>query len=79
MLTPEDILTFGFSEDNAICVTIPNPAISDFQALLAEFLATSLVVLTCCGVWDHRNALQGDAVPIKFALVVALCSVTVVR
>ncbi|KAI5745970.1 hypothetical protein M8J76_015950 [Diaphorina citri] len=77
VVTPHDVLTFGVSPDKGLCSTIPHESLSDFQAFAVEFLSTSLLIFTCCGVWDHRNAHQGDSNPIKFALVIILCSATV--
>lgn len=77
VITPQEFFTMGFPPDRCLCGTFPHPRISTAQAFLAEFLATSLIVLTCCGVWDHRNAHAGDSNPIKFALAVALCGATV--
>uniref|UniRef100_A0A8D8LGD6 Aquaporin AQPAn.G n=2 Tax=Cacopsylla melanoneura TaxID=428564 RepID=A0A8D8LGD6_9HEMI len=76
-VTPQDILTFGVPSDAGLCNTIPHHSISDSQAFAVEFLCTSLMILTCCGVWDHRNANQGDSNAIKFGFMVTLCSVTV--
>jgi Major intrinsic protein. len=78
VVTPHDVLTFGVSPDKGLCSTVPHESLSDFQAFAVEFLSTSLLIFTCCGVWDHRNAHQGDSNPIKFALVIILCSATVV-
>uniref|UniRef100_A0A8D9B7Z0 Aquaporin-4 n=1 Tax=Cacopsylla melanoneura TaxID=428564 RepID=A0A8D9B7Z0_9HEMI len=62
---------------NGFCTTVPHPSLSTVQAFLAEFFATSLLIFTCCGIWDSRNARFGDSNAIKFALVVALLSITV--
>ncbi|KAI5698864.1 hypothetical protein M8J75_012874 [Diaphorina citri] len=79
IITPEEILfpvsSAGLS--NGFCTTVPHASLTTVQAFLAEFFSTSLLVFTCCGVWDSRNAKFGDSVAIKFALVIALCSITV--
>nr|AHB86602.2 aquaporin 4-like protein [Bactericera cockerelli] len=75
--TPHEIFSYGVPAGSGQCVTMPHPSLSHPQALLVEFLGTALLVFTCCGVWDHRNAHQGDSNPVKFALVITLLSITV--
>nr|AHB86603.1 aquaporin 5-like protein [Bactericera cockerelli] len=76
VVTPQEIL-YPLGGSVGFCVTVPHASLTQAQAFLAEFLSTSLLIFTCCGVWDPRNARHGDATPIKFALVIALCSITV--
>lgn len=59
-------------------LTKPNPSITPLQAFGIEFIATSVLIFICCGVWDPRNAKVQDSVPIRFGLAIAgLISVTV--
>ncbi|KAL1453143.1 hypothetical protein WDU94_007313 [Cyamophila willieti] len=82
IITPETIMYPAMNSTlggpvTGFCTTVPHPALSTVQAFLAEFFATSLLIFTCCGIWDSRNAQFGDANAIKFALVIALVSITV--
>jgi glycerol uptake facilitator-like aquaporin len=54
-----------------MCVTTPDPEMTSLQAVLAEFLATAILVLVVCSVFDKRNAHNTDSVSIKFGLTVA--------
>lgn len=46
--------------------------VSPGQGLLVEFLATLILALVCCGVWDHRNSDKHDSVAIRFGLAIAV-------
>lgn len=59
-----------------VCSPWVNPDVSAFQACGVEFLISLLLVLTCCGVWDARNAARHDSVPIKFGLMIAVLAFT---
>ena len=48
-----------------------NKELTPLQGLLAEFLATSILILVVCSVFDKRNAHNTDSVPIKFGLTIA--------
>lgn len=76
VITPQEIL-YPPGGPVGFCATVPHASLTTLQAFLAEFFSTSLLIFTCCGVWDRRTARFGDAVPVKFALVIALCSITV--
>lgn len=60
-----DLMRHGF------CVTHPTPLVSTVQALLAEYFATAILILLCCGLWDKRNHTRQDSTPIKFGLAIA--------
>ncbi|CAG2062984.1 unnamed protein product [Timema podura] len=66
VVTPDSILR---SKSNgsccALCVTLPHPELSAFQAVLAEALATSVLILVVCAVWDKRNERNTDSVPLE--------------
>ncbi|KAG8238604.1 hypothetical protein J437_LFUL018400 [Ladona fulva] len=53
------------------CTTVPSLALTSFQAILAEGIATAVLILVVCGVWDKRNANNTDSAPIKFGLTIA--------
>ncbi|XP_049540057.1 aquaporin-like [Anopheles darlingi] len=57
------------------CVTAPHDSLSTGSALAIEFLVTGILIWSCCGVWDPRNAKHQDSGPLKFALLVAAISV----
>nr|CAD7453571.1 unnamed protein product [Timema tahoe] len=71
VITPDSILR---SKSNgsccALCVTLPHPELSAFQAVLAEALATSVLILVVCAVWDKRNERNTDSVPLRFGFTV---------
>ncbi|KAL7736540.1 hypothetical protein ACLKA6_015188 [Drosophila palustris] len=54
-----------------LCVTLPHELITTVQAFGIEFVATSILVIVCCGVWDPRNAKHHDSVAIRFGLAIA--------
>lgn len=57
--------------------TMPRSDLTDIQALTIEFVATSILIMVCCAVWDHRNAQFGDSVSLRFGFVIFMlaCSV----
>jgi len=74
MVTPTSAFFLGPFDGNsthAHCVTLPGATVNVTQALLGEFLATCMLVLLCCGVWDKRNEAKQDGVPLKFGLTIA--------
>ena len=60
------------------CATAVHSDLSLPQAFLLEFVATSMLILVVCSVWDPRNQKINDSNPIKFALLIALISIAVV-
>lgn len=76
MLTPTDVFTGALENGSAgFCVTTPNAGISTMQAVGIEFLATGVLVLVCCGVWDPRNSKLHDSVPLKFGFTIGCLAV----
>lgn len=63
--------TSTFEVPNGLCVTVPHTLVSSPQAFGIEFVATSILIIVCCGVWDPRNAKHHDSVAIRFGLAVA--------
>ncbi|KAK6634091.1 hypothetical protein RUM44_004699 [Polyplax serrata] len=64
-ITPADKLHANGFEQHGLCSTVPNPDISVVQALLSEFLLTSILLLVVCSAWDPRNA-HHDSMSVKF-------------
>lgn len=64
------------TSDVGFCMTMPHSDLSDMQALVIEFLATTVLVLVNLAVWDHRNQKYQDSAPIKFGFVVFVLSCT---
>lgn len=78
LVTPALIFRPEDKEGPGVCSTVPNPDITTFQALLVEFLATTVLILVCCGVWDPRNSQNSDSIPLRFGFTItALALVTV--
>lgn len=70
VVTPADVLKpLGF-EGPGLCVTAPHPDISPFQAVAMEYIATTILILICGGVWDPRNAQHQDSIPLKFGFAI---------
>ena len=53
-----------------LCTTVPHPDVTPVQAVAVEFLITMVLIFTCCGVWDPRNAKHHDSVPVRFGLAI---------
>lgn len=63
---------------DGLCVTVVNPALTEGQGVMIEFIITAILILVCCGVWDPRNAKFHDSVPIRFGLAIACLAITAV-
>lgn len=77
VLTP----TAHFGSDAGLighCMTWPHPDVTVWQALGIEFMATMVLVLVCCGVWDPRNAHTHDSVSLRFGLVITALALVAV-
>ncbi|XP_044727650.1 aquaporin AQPAn.G-like isoform X2 [Chrysoperla carnea] len=68
LVTPPELFEGG------LCLTSVHPGISIWQGVMVEFLLTSLLILVCCGVWDHRNSHNSDSLPIRFGFAVTALS-----
>ncbi|XP_053670939.1 aquaporin-like [Anopheles nili] len=75
LLTPTAVFEDAKEKGAGFCVTQPNVAITDMQALGIEFVATMVLILVCCGVWDPRNAKHHDSVALKFGFTVGALAV----
>lgn len=65
-----------------LCRTFPATSVSSWQAVLIEFIATAVLILTCCAcAWDKRNANHHDSLPLRFGLTVSglACAVVSVK
>lgn len=74
--------TLFFPSDPAapgLCMTVPHSSLTLTQAVLIEFIATSVLILICCGVWDPRNAKYGDSIPLKFGFAITAIGCVAVR
>lgn len=55
-----------------LCMTLPHSTVSPWLAVWIEFVATAVLILTCCAcAWDKRNANHHDSLPLRFGLTVA--------
>lgn len=77
VITPAQLLNAGTAESaSSFCTTDVHRELLPVQGLLAEILATGILVFFSCGVWDSRNERNTDSVPIKYGLCVSvLCFV----
>lgn len=53
-----------------LCTTMPGEGVSDVQALTIEFVATVVLILVCCAVWDERNSHLHDSVALRFGFLI---------
>lgn len=58
------------TEGPGLCTTMPHEDVSNIQALTIEFVATTVLILVCCAVWDERNAHLHDSVALRFGFVI---------
>ncbi|XP_067632942.1 aquaporin AQPAn.G-like isoform X1 [Eurosta solidaginis] len=59
-----------------LCVTTVHADISPWQGCAIEFIISGVLIFTCCGVWDPRNAKFHDSVPIRFGLAISCLAIT---
>jgi len=55
-----------------VCSPGVNPDINSLQAVFVEFIASSMLILVCCAVWDRKNSDKHDSVSVRFGLTVAV-------
>lgn len=65
------------NETSMFCVTDLHDSLSAIQGFLLEAIATGVLMLLVCSVWDIRNEKNTDSAPIKFGLTVAVLATTV--
>lgn len=74
-ITPGELTYAIKDQTSTFCVTRVHPEISIFRAFLTEFLATAILVMFVCGVWDCRNAKNSDSMSLRFGFCVAVLCV----
>ncbi|XP_031829607.1 aquaporin-like isoform X2 [Nomia melanderi] len=73
VVTPAGHLTStGSGESDVFCVTDLHGDLSAIQGLLVEGIATGILMLVACAVWDPKNVKNTDSVPVRFGLAVAV-------
>lgn len=75
MITPLKLMHTGDpSTINSFCTTNVNEELLVGYGVMAEALATGILVFFACGSWDSRNAKNTDSLALKFGLcVTVLC------
>lgn len=58
------------TEGPGLCTTMPHEGVSNIQALTIEFVATTVLILVCCAVWDERNSHLHDSVALRFGFLI---------
>ncbi|XP_063979294.1 aquaporin AQPcic-like [Diachasmimorpha longicaudata] len=78
IITPRLLLHTGDpSKMSSFCVTELHVNISVIEGLLAEIMATAILMFMTCACWDTRNERNTDSVAIKFGLTVAVLCMAV--
>ncbi|RZC41003.1 MIP domain containing protein, partial [Asbolus verrucosus] len=67
----QDKFILGPGDFPGVCSPMLNPNITEIQGFVLEFSISFILVLVCCGVWDRRNAVKTDSIPIRFGLTIA--------
>ncbi|XP_017881501.1 aquaporin-like [Ceratina calcarata] len=76
MMTPSELMWSKAGQTESFCVTVVSDKVALLNGVLAEIVATGILVFFACGLWDCRNAKNTDSVPIRFGFcIVALCLV----
>lgn len=73
-LTPSTVFALS-SGSYGVCQTGPHDEITEIDAFIIEYIATSVLISICCALWDGRNDTKQDSVPIKFGLAITILSV----
>lgn len=76
VVVPANLFISNTTSDAGFCMTVPHADLSNMQALVIEFIATTVLVCVNLAVWDHRNEKYQDSAPIKFGFVVFVLSST---
>lgn len=78
VVTPGNRLIASSPNDPSLfCVTDLHADLSAIQGLLLEGIATGILMLVVCAIWDRRNEKNTDSIPIKFGLTVAVLATAV--
>ena len=70
VVTPTELIRPENSTGPYLCTTVPHASLSPLQALAFEYLASTVLILLCCGVWDPRNAKAVDSIPLRFGFAI---------
>lgn len=62
----------GGVKSPGVCSPALNPQLSPVQGLAVEFIASSMLILVCCAVWDRKNSDKHDSVSVRFGLTIAV-------
>lgn len=53
-----------------VCSTALGADVSELLGVFIEFIATGILILLCCSVWDPRNAAQTHSAAMKFGFAI---------
>jgi glycerol uptake facilitator-like aquaporin len=67
LITPLELLG---NDPNQFCIL--TPSVENFKAFWMEFFLTMALVLLCCVMWDPKNEISIESVPIKLGMAVAV-------
>jgi aquaporin rerated protein, invertebrate len=56
---------------------VPNHNVSNVQAFFVEYIASTILIAVCAGLWDPRNRKWGDSIPIKFGLTITAIAISI--
>ncbi|KAM7358356.1 aquaporin AQPcic-like [Cochliomyia hominivorax] len=72
---PMDLIQMP-GKENGLCLSAIHSGIATWQAVGIEMCITGALIWVCCGIWDPRNKMLQDSVPIRVGLTVASLSIT---
>lgn len=64
-LTPVNVFRSDNTTDIGLCSTVPIPELPLMHVFIIEYMATTVLVLICCAIWDPRNSANQDSAPLK--------------
>ena len=77
VITPDQLIySTDPNQRSDFCMTTIHPGLTTLRGFMGEFIATAILVLFACGLWDCRNVHNTDSAPLRFGLCIAvLCFV----
>ncbi|XP_025158780.1 aquaporin AQPcic isoform X2 [Harpegnathos saltator] len=73
MITPNALLRASKLSDSAsFCITDLNSELTPAAGVMAELLATAILIFFACAVWDPRNASNSDSLSLRFGLCISV-------
>ncbi|XP_076237123.1 aquaporin-like [Calliopsis andreniformis] len=73
-ITPPELMYHELNAASSFCVSDVNSSLTPTQGFTAEAIATGILTLFACGIWDYRNAKNTDSMSLRFGLcITALC------